>query len=51
MNNMNKTGSMIQVVFEDYGMKKPKESIQTKLKTGIVIPVHKLVQNVSYLFL
>ena len=51
MNIINKTGSMIQVDIEDYGIKKPKESIQTKLKASSVIPAHNLVQNASYLFL
>ena len=51
MNKIDKSGSVIQADLEDYGMKKPKGSIQAKLKTGILIPVHNLVQNVAYLFL
>ena len=42
---------MIRVVLEDYGIRKSKERIQTKLKTGSIIPAYNLVRNVSHLFL
>ena len=51
MNKINKTVSIIPDALEDYGIRKPKGSIQTKLKTGIVIPVHDMVQILADLFL